>query len=44
MQALAENGGTPTVLRYMLEHGHLDGSQKTLTGKILQEELMKLDR
>lgn len=44
MQALAENGGTPTVLRYMLEHGHLDGSQRTLTGKTLQEELMKLDQ
>ncbi len=27
----------------MLEYGHLDGIQETLTGKTLREELMKLD-
>lgn len=44
MQALSENGGTPTVLRYMLEHGHLDGDQITLTGRTIREELMSLDQ
>jgi len=43
MKALSDNGGTPTILRYMLENGHLDGSQKTLTGKTLEEELNNLD-
>jgi hypothetical protein len=31
MKALSDNGGTPTVLRYMLENNYLDGTQKTLT-------------
>jgi dihydroxy-acid dehydratase len=43
MQALSDHGGTPVILRYMLEHGHLDGDQTTLTGKTLREELMALD-
>lgn len=44
MQALSENGGTPTILRYMLEHDHLDGNQLTLTGKALHEELMAINK
>lgn len=42
MQALADHGGTPVILRYMLEHGHLDGNEMTLTGRTLREELSSL--
>lgn len=44
MQILSEHWGTPAILRYMLEHGHLDWSQYTLTGKTLSEELMHIDQ
>jgi dihydroxy-acid dehydratase len=43
MEALSQNGGTPIILRYMLENGYLNGSQMTLTGKTLGEELLKID-
>lgn len=39
MKELSEAGGTPTVLRYMLENGYLDGNVMTISGRYLGEEL-----
>lgn len=42
MKDLSEAGGTPAVLRYMLENGHLDGDALTLTGRPIGEELGRI--
>jgi dihydroxy-acid dehydratase len=39
MEDLHKVGGTPAVMRYLLEKGFLDGSCITCTGKTLQENL-----
>jgi len=35
-------GGTPAVMKYLLEHGYLDGSCMTVTGKTIAENLEPL--
>jgi len=42
MEDLHEVGGTPGVLRYLLEHGALHGDCLTVTGKTLAENLAAL--
>jgi dihydroxy-acid dehydratase len=42
MKDLSEAGGTPAVLQYMLDEGHLDGDMLTLTGRPIWEDLSKL--
>jgi dihydroxy-acid dehydratase len=39
MAHIDQAGGTPQVLRYMLENGHLDGNARTITGRTLGEDL-----
>ncbi len=39
MEDLHEVGGTPAVMKYLLEHRALDGSCLTVTGKTLEENL-----
>lgn len=43
MKDLSEAGGTPAVLRYMLDNGHLDGNIMTITGRNLGEQLEKIN-
>ncbi|CAK7336223.1 unnamed protein product [Dovyalis caffra] len=40
MEDVHKIGGTPAVLRYLLEHGFLDGDCLTVTGKTLAENLI----
>src|SRR5690606_31829223 len=42
MNDLHEIGGTPAVMKYLLEHGLLDGSCLTVTGKTLAENLAEV--
>lgn len=42
MEDLHEVGGTPAVLKYLLEKGMIDGSCMTVTGKTLAENLAEL--
>ena len=42
MADLQDVGGTPAVLKYLLEKGLLDGSCRTVTGKTMAENLEKL--
>jgi len=42
MEDLHAVGGTPGVLKYMLEHGHLHGDCMTITGKTMAENLAEL--
>ena len=42
MEDLHHVGGTPGVLKYMLEHGHLHGDCMTITGKTMAENLAEL--
>jgi len=42
MKDLSEAGGTPAVLRYMLDNNHLDGNVRTITGKTLGEDLERI--
>ena len=42
MADLHEIGGTPAVMKYLLEGGYLDGSCMTVTGKTLAENLEPL--
>jgi len=41
-EELHEVGGTPAVMKMLLEHGLIDGSCKTVTGKTLAENLAPL--
>ncbi|QDT69174.1 Dihydroxy-acid dehydratase [Planctomycetes bacterium MalM25] len=41
-EELHEVGGTPAVMKHLLEAGHLDGSQMTCTGKTVEENLADL--
>ena len=41
-EELHEVGGTPAVMKMLLEHGLLDGSCKTVTGKTMAENLAPL--
>ena len=41
-EELHEVGGTPAVMKMLLEHGYLDGSCKTVTGKTVAENLAPL--
>lgn len=43
MADLARIGGTPAMLKYMLDNGHLDGSAKTLTGLTIAEDLASIE-
>lgn len=43
MEDLHQVGGTPAVLKYLLEKGLLDGSCLTVTGKTLAENLKELE-
>jgi len=43
MQELHEVGGTPAVMKWMLEEGMLDGGQMTCTGKAIEENLADVD-
>ena len=43
MEDLHNVGGTPAVMKYMLESGYLDGSCLTVTGKTLAENLEKVN-
>ena len=42
MADLQNFGGTPAVMKYLLAEGILDGSQMTVTGKTMKENLEKL--
>ncbi|MDG1296276.1 MAG: dihydroxy-acid dehydratase [Saprospiraceae bacterium] len=42
MEDLSKVGGTPAVLKYLLEHGFLHGDCMTVTGKTLAENLTDL--
>ena len=42
MEDLHAVGGTPGVLKYMLEQGHLHGDCMTVTGKTMAENLADL--
>ena len=42
MKDISEAGGTPAILRYMLDNGHLDGNALTLTGRPIGEELQRI--
>ena len=42
MEDLHSVGGTPGVMRYLMEQGLLDGSQMTITGKTIAENLAEL--
>jgi dihydroxy-acid dehydratase len=42
MADLQDVGGTPAVLKYLLEKGFLDGSCRTVTGQTMAENLEKL--
>ncbi|MFT4092363.1 MAG: dihydroxy-acid dehydratase [Niabella sp.] len=39
MQDLHEKGGVPSVMKYLLKNGLIDGSQLTVTGKTIAENL-----
>lgn len=39
MKDISEIGGTPLIMKYMLEEGLLDGSCMTITGKTIEENL-----
>ena len=39
MQDLHRLGGTPAVMKYLLDNGLIDGNQKTVTGKTIAENL-----
>ncbi len=39
MQDLHEKGGVPSVMKYLLQNGLIDGSQLTVTGKTIAENL-----
>ncbi|MCH5683822.1 dihydroxy-acid dehydratase [Niabella sp. W65] len=39
MQDLHEKGGVPAVMKYLLKNGLIDGSQLTVTGKTIAENL-----
>ncbi len=43
MEDLHEVGGIPGVMKYLLDEGLLDGSQMTVTGKTIGENLTELD-
>lgn len=43
MQDLHNAGGTPAVMKYLLEQGLLDGDCMTVTGKTLAENLSEVD-
>lgn len=43
MKDISESGGTPAILRYMLESGHLNGDALTLTGRPIGEELSRIE-
>lgn len=43
MADLSRIGGTPAMLKYMLDNGHLDGSAKTLTGRTIAEDLANIE-
>lgn len=43
MQDLHEKGGTPAVMKYLMEQGWLDGSCLTVTGKTLSENLSGIE-
>ena len=40
MEDLHNVGGVPSLMKYMLENGYLDGSCLTVTGKTIEENLM----
>lgn len=42
MEDLHEVGGTPAVMKMMLENGMIDGAQMTVTGKTIAENLREL--
>lgn len=42
MEDLHDVGGTPAVLKYLLEHGALHGDCMTITGKTLEENLAQV--
>ncbi len=42
MEDLHEVGGVPAVMKYLLSEGMLDGSQQTVTGKTLAENLAEV--
>jgi dihydroxy-acid dehydratase len=42
MEDLHNVGGTPAVMKYLLEHGLIDGSALTVTGKTIAENLADL--
>jgi dihydroxy-acid dehydratase len=42
MEDLHHVGGTPAVMKYLLERGLLDGSQRTVTGQTIAENLANL--
>ncbi len=43
MNDLHRIGGTPVILKYLLEEGYLDGDVLTVTGKTLEKNLEKID-
>lgn len=43
MEDLHRVGGVPAVMKYLLEHGLLDGSCMTVTGKTIAENLADVD-
>ncbi|SAM03132.1 hypothetical protein [Absidia glauca] len=43
MEDLHRVGGVPSVMKYLLEHGLLDGSCMTVTGKTIAENLADVD-
>ena len=42
MEDLHKSGGTPAVMKYMLENGYLHGDCITVTGKTIEENLKKI--
>ena len=42
MEDLHNVGGVPSVMKYMLENGYLDGSCLTVTGKTIEENLINV--
>ena len=42
MEDLQKYGGTPAVLRYLLDEGRIDGSCLTVTGKTMAENLAEI--
>ncbi|MEX2174041.1 MAG: dihydroxy-acid dehydratase, partial [Pirellulaceae bacterium] len=43
MEDLHHVGGTPAVMKYLLEKGFLDGSQLTVTGKTIAQNLVEVN-